>query len=87
MTVEMLRHVLLSLPASSVIRFSINGRLHKVDVVGISRIKELPNPRHFNSIHEAVVLSNLEELPKLEEKMEIKRVYKTIKGREGETDV
>lgn len=84
MTVEMLSHVLLGLPRSSVIQFSINGKLYKVDVIGITRTQDLPDPRRFHGIREAIVLSNLDELPKLEEKMEIKRVYKTIKGREGE---
>lgn len=80
MTVKKLLHVLMGLPESSVVMFVKDGELLDIDVVGVTRTQELPDPHKFHNIREAIILTDMKTLPDVEDQVKVKKVYRTIGG-------
>jgi hypothetical protein len=83
MTVKLLKHILRGLPESSVVKLSVDGKPIDIEVVGITRFKELPDPKHFNSIKEFVFLGDNTGLASVEKSVDVKKLWKYIPGKEA----
>lgn len=83
MKVETLFKVTMGLPAVSKIAIVKDGKIVPAKAVAITRLKDLPDPKYFDSIKEFVLITDEESLAKLQETEELKVVYRDIEGNIG----
>jgi len=88
-SVGLLKAVLDGLPRQSIIKLSIDGKLYDMEVAGITRMNGLPDPRDpsanrkFQQLKEYVILADNGNFQFVKEVIDVKQVYKAIKGKEG----